>query len=113
MPLTPFPPASTFGSPCPKICASKNRLWAKLAILGGLGGCDAHSYGVSQRNSRFLHAPMDWLSPIHRLGRNDKIFFSVGRYVGACISERGNYGSFGLVWTFNFRTYLPAGALVF
>src|ERR1700722_16955887 len=37
-PPTPFPPASHFGSPRLKICASKLRLWAKLPILGGLGG---------------------------------------------------------------------------
>jgi len=33
--------------------------------------------------------------------------------VGMTVYTRGNYGSFGLVWTFNFRTYLHAGALVF
>lgn len=40
-PLTPFPPASQFGSPRLKICASNFRFYAKLQVLGRLG-----SFGV-------------------------------------------------------------------
>jgi hypothetical protein len=30
-----------------------------------------HATDSLQAQSRFLHAPIDWQSPIHRLGRND------------------------------------------